>query len=358
MNTFTNRSLVSSSSVLRSGCLPSANGFALGKLAALVSGLATRGPDAQARELAADILHHFCGTAREHHEDEERHVFPQLLISDDAELVQAVQRLQQDHGWLAEDWMALSPHIDAVACGHAGYDLDVLREGAAVFTALYHDHIALEESIAYPQARARLHPSDKREMALEMAARRRSRLKLEKRRHRQPAGPAEGQLPGPHLAGGQPPADTGLVACRHDLRVRLLVDAVECLAASPLERARGTAGDERCCTRVRATGCRARPVRARALTGQRSASIGAGVKDNRRIARTLLRLAAGPGSDRVSVAELLRAFGPHAPAVLTLLFAERAADATGHIGDPRYPVAVHDGAARAGHAALGPARDR
>jgi hypothetical protein len=38
--------------------------------------------------------------------------------------------------------MALSPHIDAVACGHAGYDLDVLREGAAVFTALYHDHIA------------------------------------------------------------------------------------------------------------------------------------------------------------------------------------------------------------------------
>jgi hypothetical protein len=79
------------------------------------------------------------------------------------------------------------------------------------------------------------------------------------------------------------------------------------------------------------------------LTGQRSASIGAGVKDNRRIARTLLRLAAGPGSDRVSVAELLRAFGPHAPAVLTLLFAERAADATGHIGDPRYPVAVHDG---------------
>jgi hypothetical protein len=51
----------------------------LGKLAALVSGLAARGPDAQARELAADILHHFCVTAREHHEDEERHVFPQLF---------------------------------------------------------------------------------------------------------------------------------------------------------------------------------------------------------------------------------------------------------------------------------------
>jgi hypothetical protein len=45
------------------------------------------------------------------------------------------------------------------------------------------------------------------------------------------------------------------------------------------------------------------------------------MNENRRIARTLLRLAAGPGSDRVSVADLLRAFGPHAPAVLTLLFA-------------------------------------
>ena len=152
--------------------------FALGKLAALVSRLAAHGPDEQARELAAEILQHFSVTAREHHEDEERHVFPKLLTSDDPDIVQAVLRLQQDHGWLAEDWMALSPHLDAVACGHSGYDLDVLREGAAVFTALSHDHIALEESIAYPQARVRLHTGDRRAMALEMAARRRSQLEL------------------------------------------------------------------------------------------------------------------------------------------------------------------------------------
>ena len=152
--------------------------FALGKLAALVSRLAAHGPDEQARELAAEILQHFSVTACEHHEDEERHVFPKLLTSDDPDIVQAVLRLQQDHGWLAEDWMALSPHLDAVACGHSGYDLDVLREGAAVFTALSHDHIALEESIAYPQARVRLHTGDRRAMALEMAARRRSQLEL------------------------------------------------------------------------------------------------------------------------------------------------------------------------------------
>ena len=156
--------------------------FALGKLAALVSRLAAQGPDEQARELAAEILLHFSTTAREHHEDEERHVFPRLLNSADPDIVQAVLRLQQDHAWLAEDWMALSPQIDAIASGQSGYDLDLLREGAAIFTALSHDHIALEESIVYPRARASLRSGDRREMSLEMAARRRSR-------HERRAGP-------------------------------------------------------------------------------------------------------------------------------------------------------------------------
>jgi hypothetical protein len=41
--------------------------FTLGKLAALVSRLATLGPDAQARALAAEIIRHFSTTARQHH---------------------------------------------------------------------------------------------------------------------------------------------------------------------------------------------------------------------------------------------------------------------------------------------------
>lgn len=67
------------------------------------------------------------------------------------------------------------------------------------------------------------------------------------------------------------------------------------------------------------------PRRAATYTGAdpsaRSSSIVGRASGNRRIARTLLRLASGPDSDRVSVADLLSAFGPHAPAVLTLLFA-------------------------------------
>ena len=148
--------------------------FTLGKLAALITRLATYGADAQARALAAEIVAHFSVTVRQHHEDEERHVFPKLATSSDPQIVQAVLRLQQDHDWLEEDWMELSPHIEAVAGGQIGYDLDVLREGAAVFTALSHDHIALEELVIYPQARARLHSGENTEMGREMAARRRA----------------------------------------------------------------------------------------------------------------------------------------------------------------------------------------
>ncbi|HEY8708494.1 MAG TPA: hemerythrin domain-containing protein [Burkholderiaceae bacterium] len=146
----------------------------LDKLAELVARLASSGADAQARAMAAEIVRFFSTTACEHHEDEERHVFPMLVTRGDPDIVQAVLRLQQDHDWLEEDWMELSPHVDAVACGQSWYDLDVLREGVEIFTALSHDHMALEESCIYPQARARLHAGERREMGREMAARRRT----------------------------------------------------------------------------------------------------------------------------------------------------------------------------------------
>lgn len=126
------------------------------------------------RASAAVIADFYSTTARRHHEDEERHVFPALLASSDAELVQMVLRLQQDHGWLEEDWMELEPHVQAIATGYGTYDIDTLRQGVPIFAALHRDHIALEESLAYPGARARLGSSERREMGREMAARRRA----------------------------------------------------------------------------------------------------------------------------------------------------------------------------------------
>ena len=146
----------------------------LDQLSTLLSRLETVGADAAAMKSAAEIVKFFATTARQHHEDEERHVFPKLATSADAAVVQAVLRLQQDHDWLEEDWMELAPQIDAVACGQTWFDIDLLKEGAAVFSALSADHIALEESLIYPEARARLGAGERREMGREMAARRRA----------------------------------------------------------------------------------------------------------------------------------------------------------------------------------------
>ena len=148
--------------------------FAIGKLSALVTRLDGFGRDAEARSLAAECLDFFSSTVRQHHEDEERHIFPRLVSDGDDETVQAVLRLQQDHNWLEEDWMALSPHLSAIAAGQSWCDLEVLREGVAVFSALLHDHIALEESLIYPQARGRLNGMQRHAMGREMAARRRA----------------------------------------------------------------------------------------------------------------------------------------------------------------------------------------
>ena len=140
----------------------------------LVATLDRDGVTPAARASAAAIADFYSTTARRHHEDEERHVFPALLAGPEANLVHAVQRLQQDHGWLEENWMELGPHVEAIANGYGGYDMDTLRQGVEVFAALQRDHIALEESLVYPEARTQLGQAGRREMGREMAARRRA----------------------------------------------------------------------------------------------------------------------------------------------------------------------------------------
>jgi iron-sulfur cluster repair protein YtfE (RIC family) len=127
----------------------------LGELAKLLEHLDAHGLDQAARTRAADICRFFDETARSHHMAEEQVVFPSLLADGDSELVQHVQRLQQDHGWLEEDWLEIGPQLRAVAEGYNWYDLDFLRQGLPIFDELYRDHIALEESMIYPEARRR-----------------------------------------------------------------------------------------------------------------------------------------------------------------------------------------------------------
>lgn len=129
---------------------------ALKQLEGLVDRLEREGPDGVVRTAATALCRFFDGTARQHHEEEERVVFPPLLVGTDAAMVQHVQRLQQDHGWLEEDWHELRPMLSTISEGYAWHEPESLRQMATVFSALYLEHIALEESLVYPAAKQRL----------------------------------------------------------------------------------------------------------------------------------------------------------------------------------------------------------
>jgi hemerythrin-like domain-containing protein len=153
----------------------------LAGLAGLTARLDADGPSAEDRAAAAQVVTFFSTIARQHHEDEERHVFPKMLASTDPEIVQTVLRLQQDHRWLEQDWMELKPMLQAVADGQRWYDPEAMREGVEIFLALSREHVELEESCIYPQARVRLRTSDRREMGREMAARRETQREAQRK---------------------------------------------------------------------------------------------------------------------------------------------------------------------------------
>jgi hemerythrin-like domain-containing protein len=146
---------------------------ALERMQTLLEHLDSHGVDATAQGMAKDIYIFFNETARHHHLDEEKHVFPALLNSGDEALVRHVLHLQQDHGWIEEDWLELAPQFEAMAAGYSWYNLDQLNHALPVFTALYHDHMALEESLAYPEAKARIAKWEMQGMGREMSQRRR-----------------------------------------------------------------------------------------------------------------------------------------------------------------------------------------
>jgi hemerythrin-like domain-containing protein len=141
-------------------------------LGALVDAIESEGLNQATRAQARRVLDYFNGEARQHHLDEEKHIFPSLLDSQNAEIVQATEHLIQDHGWLEENWLQIEPSLEAATNGNLWFDTAELRHALEVFEALYLDHILLEESIAYPEAKKRLAAFDTAGMGREMARRR------------------------------------------------------------------------------------------------------------------------------------------------------------------------------------------
>lgn len=125
----------------------------LAQLTSVLEQLQAGADEAQYREPIREIEAFFSATARQHHADEEKNIFPKLLTSDNVELVQAVRTLQQDHSWIEQNWLELSPMLRAIVDGEDWVDMAELKHNAEVFLALLHDHIVLEETLIYPEAR-------------------------------------------------------------------------------------------------------------------------------------------------------------------------------------------------------------
>jgi len=127
----------------------------LTEMAALLTRLRACDEDPTLRQQAGAIEAFFSSTARAHHAEEEQKVFPGLLASGNAELVQAVRTLQQDHNWIELNWLELAPMLRALAQGEDWVEPTELEHALEVFVTLCNDHIALEESLIYPEAKAR-----------------------------------------------------------------------------------------------------------------------------------------------------------------------------------------------------------
>ena len=125
-------------------------------LADLVDEVTSHGLTPAVQAQAKAIEYFFSNTSRNHHQEEEAHVFPELIASGDTSLVSAVERLEQDHCWIEENWLALGPQLSAVGAGIGWPDETEFLQQAQIFLDLCNDHIALEESFIYTESKVRL----------------------------------------------------------------------------------------------------------------------------------------------------------------------------------------------------------
>ena len=84
----------------------------LGLIERLAGHLSEAGADASARQAARDVMRYFDRAAPNHHEDEERHVFPALRALGQGALA---DRLHADHEAMAGLWAALRTALAALA---------------------------------------------------------------------------------------------------------------------------------------------------------------------------------------------------------------------------------------------------
>ncbi|HSV77921.1 MAG TPA: hemerythrin domain-containing protein [Ramlibacter sp.] len=147
-------------------------GRTLALLQRLREHLGPHGADEQARQAASDVMRYFDRAAPQHHQDEELHVFPPLLQQGEADTVEVVRQLQQDHQRMETLWAAARAVLQAIADGQRHQLGPDDEEMLDAFAVLYGEHLRAEELIVYPRSRALLDAQAIAGMGREMSKRR------------------------------------------------------------------------------------------------------------------------------------------------------------------------------------------
>jgi hemerythrin-like domain-containing protein len=126
--------------------------------------------DAMDRSAAEDVRRYFEIAAPLHHQDEELHLFPLTRASGDPDLQGLCQTLAAQHVQMSAQWQDLSVQLQTLDTSSAA--LARLQHAVQAFSALYAQHLTLEDGQFYPALAPRLDADLQRHMGLEMGARR------------------------------------------------------------------------------------------------------------------------------------------------------------------------------------------
>jgi hemerythrin-like domain-containing protein len=135
--------------------------------------IAANGPDRPAREAAKAVMRYFDTSARHHHDDEERDLFPALIESmagsDAVCLRELTAALTAEHRVLEARWQAIRAVLAQVAAGQA---VPLAQADVSSFAQIYAAHIAREESELLPMAQRLLSDAELDRIGLAMRMRR------------------------------------------------------------------------------------------------------------------------------------------------------------------------------------------
>lgn len=131
------------------------------------------GVDEQAMLASKNLLRYFELAAKNHHEDEEKNLFPMLLDSmagsDAVCIKEIINTLKNEHLLLENIWHKINAPLKLVA---SGIHVEIDESQIKLLTEIYKKHINLEENELFPMAKRLLNEEQLKHMSHDMTQRR------------------------------------------------------------------------------------------------------------------------------------------------------------------------------------------